>query len=172
MTIPRLKMMWDGTYFVPVSRFWAGIADKNLVVGQQYDLVEEQERSRKSHDQFFAIVGDVFSALPESYAGRWKNSEHFRKYLLIKAGYCNETTTVFSSEEDAQTASDRIGKLNEYALVVVQGNVVIEWTAESQKYRAMGKERFQKSKQDLLELMAEFMDVSVEALVENFRKAA
>src|ERR1700683_4666106 len=59
MSLIPFIAMWDGEYFVPMRRFMRAI-DKKAVIGAWYRLVEENERSMKSHSHFFACVTEAW----------------------------------------------------------------------------------------------------------------
>ena len=54
-----------------------------------------------------------------------------------------------------------------YALVLVNDSVVTKYTAKSQSESAMGKQDFQKSKDDCLAAMAEMLGTTKQALTSN-----
>ena len=57
--------------------------------------------------------------------------------------------------------------MDEYAIVTVTGSLVTVYTAQSQSYRAMGKDKFQASKQAVLDLIAEMIGVETKKLKEQ-----
>lgn len=141
----------DGT-MRPLARFTRE-ADKRFVIGETYTLVEQEERSRVSHAHFFARLHDLWLALPDSVALQFPNAETLRKHALIMTGWRKERKLALSSAEEARkVAAFMTGHGDDYTLVSVAGNVVIEWTARSQSTRADGmrKAEFQRSKDDVL----------------------
>lgn len=174
-TFRPIKFRWTGKAFENTSAFWFGIATKNLIVDQDYFLVEYHERSGKSHRQYFAAVREAWANLPDEMWGRWPTAEHLRKFALIKMGYRHERSLICASESEALRIASFMEPVSEHAQFVISSlseNILIEWRAESQSYRSMGKERFQQSKQDVLEFCAELIGVTVEQLLDNAEKAA
>ena len=175
MTFPRMKMQWTdiGEFgaFVPIDQFWQNIADKNLVVGEWHWVAEDKERSKRSHNHFFVIVANAWAQLPERYSnmfpGKDNGAQLLRKYCLIKGGYHTVSDAIFETPRDAQRAAalieDRLDP-DRYTIAVVEGCVVRKFIAESQSRAAMGNARFQQSKQDVLELIAGMIGISVEEL--------
>lgn len=170
MTFPRIQMQWDGDGLVPVSGLWANVADKHLVVGEKYWIAEDKERSGKSHRHYFATISQGWAQLPEGWAGMFPGkhgSELLRKYCLIKAGYHAVSDAIFETPQDAQRAAalieDRLDP-ERYTVADVQGCVVRKFIAETQRQKVMGNARFQQSKQDVLELIAGMIGISVEEL--------
>lgn len=173
MSFPRLHMRWDGEAFTPINQFWAKVADKNLVIGEEYWCSENKERSGKSHRHYFTVIAEGWSQLPEQYSNQFTGKdgpELLRKHCLIQAGYRHETRVVFDSPKDAQRAAFMIedrDDVERYTLASVSGSVVVKWIAESQKMKAMGNSRFQKSKSDVLEIIAGMIGISVDELTAN-----
>lgn len=171
MTRP-VQFTWEGDGFRPANSYWAGVCDKLFVVGVRYGLIEHNERSTASHNFYFASLNELWSNLPESEADRFPTVEHMRKYALIKCGYRNERTFVASSKAEALRIAQFLRPVDEYAIVLVKDCVVIEWTAQSQSYKAMGKKAFQDSKQAVLDWCADLIGVDIETLTQNAGKAA
>ena len=63
-------------------------------------------------------------------------------------------TVVCENKEAARKFTIECRKQEVFAVVDVEDNVVSMWTPESQSYKAMGKERFNKSKSDVLDWIA------------------
>lgn len=178
MTDWKIRAQWTGKAFRPIDSYWARVCDKELVVGENYWIEETQARSRKSHDHYFATIHEGWKQLPERFAQMFDGSdgaEKLRKYCLIKMGYHQVAHVVFSTPADAITAAAHIAdwsRADNFKICTVEDAVVSIYTAETQRKKAMGHTRFQKSKQDVLEMIAELIGVSVETLASNTRKAA
>ena len=172
MTDWRLQAVWTGEAFEPASRFWQGIADKNLVVGERYVLVEAKERSQRSHDHYFACMHEAWVNLPEEIAERFPTEDHLRKYALIKCGYRDERTLVVKSNAEAVRIAAFMRPVHEFALISIADNIIVEWTPKSQKIKAMGAKTFQESKDRVLMFVAELIGISIEELTRNAGKAA
>lgn len=172
MTDRPVQFQWNGEAMVPANRFWAGVCDKQFVVGERYSLAEHHERSGNSHRHYFAAVHEAWKNLAEDEAERFPTSEHLRKTALIKTGYRNERSLVASSNAEALRVAAFLRPIDEYAIVVVKECVVIEYTAKSQSYRAMGKADFRASKDAVLDYVAGLCGIDVETLQENTEAAA
>lgn len=170
---PPILCRWDGDAFVPVGRF-ARTADDHYVVGETYQIVQHQERSRKTHNHFFAEVTEAWQNLPERYAGEpWAQSpEHLRRYALIKAGFCDTQTFVASSRAEAIRLAAFLRPVDEYSIVTTEGSTVTRYTAKSQSMRAMGKHAFRDSKNAVLDILADLIAVEPGALAANAGQAA
>lgn len=149
---------WDGDAMRPVRSF-TRLANDQFVVGQEYRLVQEAGRSKRSHDHFFACVEDAWQNLPERWDGRFPTADHLRKFALIRAGYRDERSIVATSKAEAQRVAAFVKPMDEFAVVVVTEAVVTVYTAKSQSRKAMGGPVFQKSKQDTLDVLAEMVGV-------------
>ena len=135
----------DGQDWVPAS-YAAALAD----------ALREKQRSTQSHGHQFAAINDCFDSLPAKFASApyAANADAFRKHGLISTGHCDVASVVFDTPEQARAAApfiaDLARKAHGYALTVARGPVVVCSTPHSQSYKAMGKDRFNKSKADVL----------------------
>lgn len=168
-TIQTLRFQWDGESMVPVH---AKIADRNYVIGEIYNLAHEEERSAKSHRQYFAAIKEAHDNLPEHLVDRLPTPEHLRKYALIKAGYRDERSITCASKAEALRVAAFIRPIDDFAVVVTAGSVVSVYTAKSQSVRAMTKKIFQQSKDDVLRVISEIIGVDPTTLHENTARAA
>lgn len=148
--------------FSPASSFWAGRADKQYVVGEVYSMAEAHDRSQASHNQEFAAIAEMWKSLPEQYAHEpWaQTAEHLRKYALIRTRWCDTQTYACGSHAEALRWAANLRPLDEYSVVTVEGSLVYRFIAQSQSRRAMGKERFQRSKTDILEFIEDMIGVA------------
>lgn len=140
------RIVVDGKAWVPAD--WAeALADK----------LREKQRSQASHNQQFAEINDLWSNLPMNHANApyAASAEAFRKHGLIATGHCDVEVLDMGSHDAACAAAPFIAKTarkaHGYALVVVRGPLVVCSVPHSQSFRAMGKEAFHKSKQDVLD---------------------
>lgn len=163
----RLFMRWDGEAATPLNQRVALACDRELVVGEVYEVELRQERSMASHRQYFATLRDGFNNLREEWQWQFPDVEHLRKYCLIKAGYRDETTIVASSPKLAREIAEFSRPTEGYALIVVSGCVVTKYLAKSQSLKAMGRKAFQKSKDDVLAVLADMIKVPIEDLRRN-----
>lgn len=147
-------------------------ADKDFVVGLVYNLDVVEQRSAASHAHYFACVSAGWQSLPESAAEQFPSPEHLRKFALIKTGYRDERTIVCSSKAEAARLCAFIKPMDEFALVVPNEATVTVYTAQSQSHRAMGRDRFQASKDDVLAYVSDLIGTDVTALRSNAGRAA
>lgn len=155
-----LVYRWSGEAMEPLPRFH-NVANAKFVVGETYALDEVHERSTASHGHYFATLNDLWRNLPEHQAERWPTVDHFRRWLLIKAGYRDERTLVCASKAEALRLAAFVRPMDPYAVVVVRDAVVTVLTAKSQSYRAMGRKDFQESKDAVLGFAAEVIGVEL-----------
>lgn len=166
MNAPPLIFQWDGESMVPQS---AKMADRYYVVGETYRLAVEEERSTQTHNHEFAFLADAFKNLPENIADQFASVEHFRKRLLIDAGFYDETLIDVGTNAGAIRVASAWRKSDDFAHVVVRGGFVCVRTAKSQSRRAMKKAEFQASKQAILELASAMIGVTSETLLQQSR---
>lgn len=160
---------WDGTAMHPLR---PRVADAEFVIGQKYLLEEIQDRSMNSHRFYFVALTESWRNLREDQADRFPTVESLRKHALIQTGWRDERTLVAGSKQGAQKLAAFIKPLDEHAVIVVRDFVVRVWTARSQSMKAMGKQDFQRSKDDVLAFVSDMVGVTPATLSENAGKAA
>lgn len=136
--------------------------------GERVTVTVHRQRSRRSHDHYFAIVAEAWQHLPETVAQKpWAASpEHLRKHALIRAGFSDVATFITASPAEAQrlAVTLRTGLRDRYALVVVHDETVSIFTAQSQSRTAMGAEKFQASKDAVFAFLSELIGADVAEL--------
>lgn len=163
----RLRYEGDGEFRALTNR-----ADELFVVGEVYVMVEHQDRSRSSHNHFFAAVGDAWKTLPDEMLESYPTADHLRKKALVWKGWRDERTIACSSKAEAERIAAFVKPMDEFAVVIVRDAVVRVWTAKSQAMKAMGAKDFQQSKQDVLDFIDDLLGVERGAAAENARTAA
>jgi hypothetical protein len=169
--INTIPARWTGDGFAPMGR-WAQKCNEQFVVGEIYNVEEVTERSMRSHSHYFVSVNEAWKNLPEDMMDEFPTATHLRKRGLIRCGYADQRQFVASSKAEALRMSSFIKPTDEYAVISVRECVVTVWTAQSQKLRAMGREEFQRSKDDVLTWVASLCGVTPSALAKNAREAA
>ena len=89
--------------------------------------VGETERSEISHSHQFAWLHEAFAQLPESLSERFPTEAHLRKHALIQTGFRSERTFACASKAEALRLAAWLRPKDEFAVIVVRDNVVIEW---------------------------------------------
>lgn len=166
-----IAFRWDGEAMVPLPRF-TKVCDTEFVCGETYILEAHEERSSKTHRHLFAQLADAWANLPENYEGRFPTPEHFRKWLLIKAGYANHMQHVCGSRNEASRLRAAISPMDPYAIVTQDSCVVDVFTAQSMSTRAMDKKTFQAAKTRVFELIDEMLGVAAGETERNAAEAA
>jgi hypothetical protein len=149
---------------VPLPRF-DNLAKRQFVDGEEYVLAPIEERSMASHNQYFAALKGYFDNLPESISARWPTPQHFRRWLLIEAGWFDEKEFEMVSSEYAHALGAFVRTADEYARILIRGKKVIVQKAKSQSRAAMGKEAFQQSKRDVLDLAESMVGTPVRTMM-------
>lgn len=144
---------------VPLARY-LNVAKRQYHALEEYPLVPLEARSRASHNQYFAALSDGFHNLPEKIAARWPTQEHLRKWILCETGWFDESEIDCASPKHATQTAVLIRSFDEYARISVHGAKVIIRRAKSQAAAAMGKEAFEASKKDVLDLLENLIGVS------------
>lgn len=159
-----IEAIWDGQVFRPASPYWVRRAAKDYAEGEILHIVDQPERSSKSHNHFFASVHSAWASLPPLMAERFHTPDALRKYALIKAGYCHSDSITCPSHADALRVAAFVRGTDEFAIVTVQKNMVTRYIAKSQSMKMMGKKDFQDSKTKVLEILADMLSVPSELL--------
>jgi len=164
--------IWDGEHLTPASPYWAKKADEQYVIGERYLVEVQHERSIASHRAYFAQLNEAFMSLPEHIAERFPSVEALRKFALIQTGHRDERSIVCSSRAEAARLAAFIRPMDDFAIVSVSEAVVVVMTAKSQSFRAMGKQAFNRSRDDVLNYVASLIGVPAETLQQNTGRAA
>lgn len=168
MIVP-LNFEWTGEAMVPLN---PRCADQQYVVGEHYRLEVREERSEAAHSHFFAALWESYRNLPEKIADDFLSFDHFRKWCLIRTGFCDEFKAVLASHKEAVAFAAFMSQRDTFAVVQIDGAVVTVLTAKSQSRAAMGKQEFAASKQAVLDYAAGLIGVSADDLRQNADKAA
>lgn len=170
-TIPPIMFRWDGEAMWPLRPQYA---DRYFVIEETYPLSPWEERSMISHAHQFAFVAEAWKNLPEQYRDQpWAQSPtHLRRYALIRCGFCNTQTYACGTKAEAERWARNLRPIDEYSVVTVEGTTVFRFTAESQSRRAMGRKRFQESKQAIMDWLDDLLQVDPGATAEAARTVA
>lgn len=160
-----IAFQWSGEAMEPVPRFRKE-CDGEFVIGEVYTLVTQESRSSNSHRHYFASINSAWLNLPEDIGLQFATSEHLRKYALIKGGFYDSQSIVCASKAEAVKVASFVRPCDEFSVVTVSEATVTRYTAQSQSMKAMGKEKFQKSKDAVLEIIAAIVGVTVKELAE------
>ena len=156
MTDKPVAFRWNGETMVPVH---PKVADRVFTVGECYTLVKHEDRSHASHGHQFAYLADAWRSLPETLADSIPTPEHLRKRALIETGHYEETMVDAGSQAAALRVAAMMRGIDDLAMVVTRGSLVVRRTAKSQSRRAMDKATFQRSKDDVLGWIANVLGV-------------
>jgi hypothetical protein len=156
---------------VPMARY-GNVCARQFAEGEDYPLVIQEERSMASHKQYFAAINDGFHNLPEKIAARYPSAEHLRKWLLIETNWHEEKEFPLTSEKAAKSLCTFIRAEDDYVRIFQRGSLVIVRKAKSQSMAAMGKEAFEKSKRDVLDLLEAMISVPRNTLMKEAGKSA
>lgn len=164
MTIAPLTYTYEGDgEFKACGPAMQVRADDHFVVGKRYRLVEHEERSRKTHNHFFACVSEAWQSMPDHLLDEYPSPEHLRAKMLIKAGYANHADFVCSNRRDIMNVR-ALALRNPYAVVTVKDSVVRVYEAHSQSTKAMGKETFAASKEAVLNAISDLLGTDAAGL--------
>lgn len=162
-----LRYMGEGEFRTTTKDF-AALCDKTLVIGEVLTWEQVHQRSRKSHNHFFACIHEAWLNLPGVLVLEFPTEEHLRKWALIKAGFCTRRDIVCANGTQAAELIKAMREADEYALVEIRDTKIVTiWRAESQSEKAMGKKRFQESKEKVLDVLSQVIGTDAGALKER-----
>lgn len=157
-----IVFQWDGEAMKPLPRFH-NVCNAEFTIGELYRMEAIEERSVVSHRHYFAALHDLWLNVPERISMQFPSDEHLRKHCLVMTGFRDERSFVAASKAEALRLAAFIRPVDEYAIVSVHEATVLVWTAQSQSMKAMGKARFQQSKQAVLDYAADMVGVTAAA---------
>lgn len=164
------RCIWKDGALIPEPRF-ARWCDEQFGEGEVIQLERHEDRSTNSHNHYFAALKTCWENLPDiEVQERFPTVEAMRKWALIKAGYYTESSIVADSPEQATAIAAFMGR-QEGQIIVVKENVIKKYNAKSQSYRSMDKDEFQKSKSDVLDVVAELIAVTRKRLEQEGSKS-
>jgi len=173
----EIKARWLGDMLEPMrdSQVWL---NENMVVGMVYRLDVIFPRDRNLHAARFAALGEAYRQLPERYAKMFVNFEHFRKWLLVKEGYCTIEDFAAASNTEAhryllmhERSHDKPGH-KDFKFAVIEGNVVRIITPTSMGEKSMKPDEFREATSKMLERAADMIGISVSDLRQNTNRSA
>jgi|SRR5215472_1804328 len=157
MTDP-LWYRWNGAVMVPIQ---IELAQYQFRPDGRYLLEAHHERSYQRHKAYFASLNEAWQSLSSD---RWPTPEHLRKHALIRTGWYEERTLVCGSQREAERMAAFVRPFDTFAVIEVADHVVRVWTARSQSYKAMGRDDFNRSMDDVLNYVAALLGVPKDVL--------
>lgn len=161
-----LTYLGKGRFKVP-SDHWANLADRHYGEGEVVRMVPDEQRSTATHNHYFACVADAHANLPDELAVQFPKPEHLRRYALIRTGYCTSHAITLDTAEEARRVYAFAKPMDEFSVVSLKGCVVTRFTAQSQSHKAMNKQTFAKSKEDVLAYISTMVGTTAKALEDN-----
>ncbi|MCD1619171.1 hypothetical protein K7H20_13960 [Salipiger manganoxidans] len=173
-----IRCVFTGSALEPDGNFAAAALHDRLGAGEVVLVDLNPQRSTKSHNHQFAFVATAWKNLPEAMkdAPFAASPEHLRKHALISTGYCNADMIALGDEHRAARMADflRRGDAQQgvYTVIAVRGPTLYRYTAESQREKTMGRQRFQASKAAILEYLADLIGTTPDELAVMSKKEA
>ena len=151
---------WNGVAMLPLQ---PDLAEAQFTPDGRYLLEVHHQRSYAQHRAYFASLKEAWRQLSPSE--EYPTEEHLRKKALIATGFRDERYFAAGNETVAQRMAAWLKPFDEYAVIEVRGAVVRVWTAQSQSYKAMGREKFQRSMDAVLNYAANLIECTKEQLL-------
>jgi hypothetical protein len=156
-----MQFEWTGSVMAPLNR---RAAERMYQPGEQYRLEHREDRSAATHNHEFAWLHEAWLNLPESIADQYPTPESLRKRALIEAGFYDQEVIDVGNKAGALRVAASLRKIDDFALVIVRGPLVVRRVAKSQSRRSMNKAEFQASKTKIMEVIADLIGVPPEHL--------
>lgn len=161
--IVPVEFVWtDDEVMKPQPRFML-LAQKQYVIGEHYMLAVSEERSDQSHRHYMACVEQAWLNLSPKLTAEIRTATNLRKRALIQSNYCDEEVIDLSDRKAVVRALKQPPK-DSYVEIEMRGHTMIRRTARSQSYKSMKKDEFERSKADVLALLADMIGVKLEEL--------
>jgi hypothetical protein len=157
MTDP-LWYRYNGAVMVPMR---PELAEAQFVPDYRYLLEAHHERSHARHRAYFASLHEAWQSLASD---QWPTTEHLRKYALIRTGWRDERVFACESREQAERMAVWLKPFEQFAVITTEGTLVRAWTARSQSYKAMGRDDFNRSMDDVLDYVAGLLGIPKDVL--------
>ena len=119
------------------------------------NLLDDPVRRR-----YFAIVHESYDNLPAKWSKRFPSVEHLRKWALIKAGWCDVVQVVAGST--VRQIADAMRKLDRFAVISVNGEIITIFTAKSQTRKNQPKAQFMETAQKVYNILSDMLGTDVE----------
>ncbi len=158
MSDAPLIYRWTGEAMEPITHHTRA-ANERFIVGMRYTMEEVQHASDRSRGHYFAALREAWQNLPDHLVPEFPSVDHLRKRALIETGHYLERRLVTASAQEARKLLTFLAPTDEFAVYSINGGVVIERKARSQKRKAMGSATFQQSKDDVLAWCAKLIGV-------------
>ncbi len=149
---PSYACRWTGDALEPAGGHLKRLRD-SLEPGERVVVEVTRERYWAGHRRYFAEIRDAWLNLPETLndAPYAVTPETLRKHALIATGWRDVQTLALESHEEAKRVSQIMQEMHrEYCVVRVSRASAMIATAQSQSATAMGRVKFQQSKEDVL----------------------
>ena len=137
-----------------------------LDIGEVHGWQMAENRSKATHDHFFAVVNEAWKSLPEELCDDFPSPEHLRKWALIKSGFCTQTDIVCANNDEAIRLVSKVKAMDRYSLVAMDAKTVTIWIADSQRRDAMGREEFQTAKERAIDVISGLIGTDAASLKE------
>jgi hypothetical protein len=129
-------------------------------------MIVDEPRSQASHRFYFACLKNAFDNLPETISHLFTDPEDLRHYALIETGNYTDHPIKCATKDEAMRWVSRLMRdpQNIYCRFFVNDDTIVRREPKSQSTKAMGKQAFEKSKADVLELCSILTGIDVAAL--------
>lgn len=168
---PQIIYDCTGDGLKPVARH-RDLFARLFEAGKRYLLIEFNERSRDTHDHFFATVTGYWHQWPENYERELPSPDHLRKHALIRTGHYIQSVMAHASAMTAAAYVRDFLHYVDYAEGSISGATTVMRIAKTQRKKVMEAVEFQKSKQDVLDFCQAVTGIAPEDMEREAKKGA
>ena len=154
---------WTGEAFMPLNRDLPAIREI-LHPGDRVLIEVSFPQSYKKRGLFHAMIAEIYASLPEHLAKGFRNADHLRHHLTIRAGYAVENQTICMSKAEARRLASAISRDDRDSIIEVKDKIVTKWTAMSTSSHRMSGRTFSELVDKVLSLGSEMIGVAPEEL--------
>lgn len=123
-------------------------------------------RSGPDHRRLFSIIAAAYDNWPSTHPFQPSDLEHFRAWLLIKAGYCETRTVDITGDVVAgvQNAARIAKALAAHGLLKVRDDQIDVVVPKSMRFDKMSQREFGPVRQAIEDILCSELGVTVRAL--------
>lgn len=173
-----IAVVWNGEAFVP-ERHMLVYCDATFETGRRYHVrpASEPTSITKFEQMFHASVVQAYGNLDAYNRRNFLSVDHFRYFMLIRAGYCDLEEYVFADDAHARAFEKRERERRKttgtYRMIIRTEDMVQVFTSWSMAHSKNAKlspihnrEAFQEAAKKVLDMLAGDLNVNVLELIE------
>lgn len=164
MAVTPMAFRWTGAEMEPLRpRAASTIYETNQIYW--FQEAKSLEPSGRSWRHLWAVLQSAWASLPEDLREAYPDADVLRQKALIERGHFDEIAIEVGDAATAGRLATSLKRMNCWSHVRIQGGHVFQRTAKSMK--AMEADEFNIAKQDVFEVVADLIGVTVDELTKQ-----